>query len=94
MDEWQTLAKTGGRSSPFLWVGPTAPGHQKKPSGIDDLPAVWEYAIATADAAQERGMDVLGMYNVTLQADSWDGVHYGEKVALMQAMMVSEFNTY
>lgn len=94
MDEWQTLAKTSGRSSPFLWVGPTAPGHQKKLSGIDDLPAVWEYAIATADAAQERGMDVLGMYNATLQADSWDGVHYGEKVALMQAMMVSQFNTY
>ena len=94
MDEWQTLAKTSGRSSPFLWIGPTAPGHQKKASGIDDFPAVWEYAIATADAAHQRGMDVLGMYNATLQAVSWDdGVHYGEKVALMQAMMVSQFNT-
>jgi hypothetical protein len=34
-------------------------------------------------------MEVLGMYNATLQAASWDGKRYGEKVAMMQAMMVS-----
>lgn len=89
MDEWQALAKSTGHNAPFLWIGPTAPGHQKKPAGNDDLPAVWQYAIDTAEAAHDRGMDVLGMYNATLQADSFDGTHYGEKVALMQAMMVS-----
>ncbi|ODM17718.1 hypothetical protein SI65_06506 [Aspergillus cristatus] len=88
MDEWQALAKSTGHNAPFLWIGPTAPGHQKKPAGNDDLPAVWQYAIDTAEAAQDRDMDVLGMYNATLQADSFDGTHYGEKVALMQAMMV------
>ncbi|EYE97629.1 uncharacterized protein EURHEDRAFT_375457 [Aspergillus ruber CBS 135680] len=88
MDEWQALTKSTGHNAPFLWIGPTALGHQKKPAGSEDLPAVWQYAIDTAEAAHERGMDVLGMYNATLQADSFDGTHYGEKVALMQAMMV------
>lgn len=88
MDEWLSIAKTTGYTAPFLWIGPTAPGHQKKPTGNDDLPAVWQYAIDTAQAAQSRDMDVLGMYNATLQAESFDGTRYGEKVALMQAMMV------
>lgn len=88
MDEWLAMAKTSGRNAPFLWVGPTAPGHQKKPVGNDDLPAVWQYAIDTTQVAQSKDIDVLGMYNATLQADSWDGTYYGEKVALMQAMMV------
>ena len=34
-------------------------------------------------------MDSLGLYNMTLQASSWDGSGYGERVALVQAMMVS-----
>lgn len=88
MDEWLAMTKTTGRNAPFLWVGPTAPGHQKKPVGNDDLSAVWQYAIDTTHVAQNKGMDVLGMYNATLQADSWDGTYYGEKVALLQAMMV------
>ncbi len=33
-------------------------------------------------------MDVLGMYNLTLQANSWDGSFYGLRVGLVQAMMV------
>lgn len=87
MDEWLAMAKPTGRNTPFLWIGPTAPGHQKKPA--EDNTSVWQYAIDTAQAAQSRDMDVLGMYNATLQAESWDGTHFGEKVALTQAMMVS-----
>ena len=33
-------------------------------------------------------MDALGMYNMSLQASSWDGSAYGERVGLVQAMMV------
>lgn len=33
-------------------------------------------------------MDALGLYNMSLQASSWDGSAYGERVALVQAMMV------
>ncbi|KAL4779232.1 hypothetical protein BJX76DRAFT_97762 [Aspergillus varians] len=86
IDEWLTLAKTSARSTPFLWVGPTAPGHQKPPG--DNVHATsWKYTQDTAQVAQSKGIDVLGMYNATLQAESWDGMHYGEEVALMQAMM-------
>ncbi|KAL4933554.1 uncharacterized protein BDV17DRAFT_111757 [Aspergillus undulatus] len=87
IDEWLTLAKTSARSTPFLWIGPTAPGHQKPPG--DNVHAItWQYTKDTAQAAQSRGIDVLGMYNATLQAESWNGVRYGEDVALMQAMMI------
>ncbi|KAL4876057.1 hypothetical protein BJY04DRAFT_148436 [Aspergillus karnatakaensis] len=87
IDEWLTLAKTNARTTTFLWIGPTAPGHQNPPE--DNVHATsWQYTQDTAQVAQARGIDVLGMYNATLQAESWDGLRYGEKVALMQAMMV------
>ena len=88
MDEWLTLAQASGRNTPFLWVGPTAPGLQK--DSRDNIHASsWQYSQDAAQEARNRGLDALGMYNATLQADSWDGKHYGEKVALIQAMMVS-----
>ncbi|GKZ62546.1 hypothetical protein AnigIFM60653_010566 [Aspergillus niger] len=87
MDEWLTLAQASGRNTPFLWVGPTAPGLQK--DSRDNIHASsWQYSQDAAQEARNRGLDALGMYNATLQADSWDGKHYGEKVALIQAMMV------
>ncbi|PYH91341.1 hypothetical protein BO71DRAFT_359574 [Aspergillus ellipticus CBS 707.79] len=87
MDEWLTLAQSSGRNAPFLWVGPTAPGLQK--DSDDNVHATsWQYSQDTIQEAHARGMDTLGMYNATLQADSYDGKRYGEKVALMQAMMV------
>ncbi|PTU19447.1 hypothetical protein P175DRAFT_0510706 [Aspergillus ochraceoroseus IBT 24754] len=47
-----------------------------------------QYMESTARAAQSRGIDTLGTYNVTLQAESWTGMLDVEKVALMQAMMI------
>ncbi|KAB8074446.1 hypothetical protein BDV29DRAFT_122431 [Aspergillus leporis] len=87
MDEWLALAQSTKRDMPFLWVGPTAPGHQKS-SGNSLHASSWYYTLDTSEAARTRGMEALGMYNTTLQADSWDGIHYGEKVSLIQAMMV------
>ncbi|KAL2872699.1 uncharacterized protein BJX67DRAFT_16128 [Aspergillus lucknowensis] len=87
MDEWLTLAKTSARSTPFLWIGPTAPGHQN-PLGNNVHANSWQYTQDTAHIAQSKGIDVLGMYNATVQAESWDGMRYGEKVALVQAMMI------
>ncbi|GMG28221.1 unnamed protein product [Aspergillus oryzae var. brunneus] len=92
MDEWLALAQSSKRDMPFLWIGPTAPGHQKHfESNIHA--SSWQYTLDTFEAARTRGMETLGMYNATLQADSWDGMHYGEKEALIQAMMVS-FSTF
>lgn len=93
MDEWFTAAKASGRKMPFLWVGPTAAGPQK-PAGLvtsQGNNALWHYTLDTSKAAQSRNMEALGMYNATLQATSFDGSNYGEKVSLMQAMMVSRW---
>lgn len=48
--------------------------------------------------ARNRDLDALGMYNLTLQANSWDDddddhddgrrSFYGQRVAIVQAMMV------
>lgn len=86
MVEWHALAKASGRDTPFLWVGPTAPGQQRSSKPSDGT--VWQYSLDTAEAARNMRMDTLGMYNATLQAESFDGTHYGERVSLLQAMMV------
>ena len=90
MDEWVSLADASLRNVPFLWVGPNAAGHLKPPSQIlsEGNNAIWHYTLEMAKEARSRELDVLGMYNLTLQADSWDGSNYGLKVALVQAMMV------
>ncbi|KAI4183423.1 MAG: hypothetical protein L6R41_005402 [Letrouitia leprolyta] len=90
MDEWVTLADISQKNVPFLWVGPNAAGHLKPPSQIlsQGNNALWHYTIEMAKEAESRALDALGMYNLTLQAASWDGSHYGQKVVLVQAMMI------
>ncbi|KAL8720142.1 MAG: hypothetical protein Q9225_002957 [Loekoesia sp. 1 TL-2023] len=90
MDEWVTLADISQKNVPFLWVGPNAAGHLKPPSQIlsQGNNALWHYTIEMAKEAESRSLDALGMYNLTLQAGSWDGSYYGQKVVLVQAMMV------
>lgn len=91
MDEWLTLADASQRNMPFLWVGPNAAGHLKPPAQIlsQGNNALWHYTVEQSKEAKARELDALGMYNLTLQAGSWDGSSYGPKVALVQAMMVS-----
>ena len=91
MDEWVSLADDSSRNVPFLWVGPNAAGHLKPPGKIvsEGNNAIWHYTLETAKEARSRQLDTLGMYNLTLQADSWDGSNYGLRVSLVQAMMVS-----
>ena len=92
MDEWVSLADASGRNIPFLWLGPNAAGHLKPPGQIlnQGNNAIWHYTIETQKEAKSRELDALGMYNLTLQANSWDGSFYGQKVALVQAMMVRD----
>lgn len=90
MDEWVSLADASGRNVPYLWLGPNAAGHLKPPGRIlsEGNNAIWHYTLETAKEARARQVDALGMYNLTLQANSWDGSNYGLRVALVQAMMV------
>lgn len=91
MDEWVTLADASGRNIPILWVGPNAAGHLQTPGQIPTQgnSALWQYTLETMREAKARQLDALGMYNLTLQANSWDGSRYGQRVGLVQAMMVS-----
>lgn len=90
MNEWIGLADSTTRNVPFLWLGPTAAGHLKPPGQIlsQGNNAIWHYTIEMTKEAHAREIDALGMYNLTLQASSWDGSNYGLRVALVQAMMV------
>ncbi|KAI9792464.1 MAG: hypothetical protein M1816_002348 [Peltula sp. TS41687] len=96
MDEWVRLADSAVESSsaartvPFLWLGPVAAGHLKPPGQIlaQGNNALWHYTVEMAREAKARGLDVLDLYNLTLQATSWDGSAYGSGVAVVQAMMV------
>ena len=91
MDEWLTIADNSGRNSPFLWVGPNAAGHMKAPAKImqEGNNALWHYSVEMGKEAQRRGVESLELYNTTIQANSHDGGSYGDKVNLVQAMMVS-----
>ena len=91
MDEWITLADASSRNTPFLWLGPTAAGHLKPPTQIlsQGNNALWHYTVEMAKEARLREVEALGMYNLTLQARSWDGSGFGVRVGVVQAMMVS-----
>lgn len=91
MNEWVPLADSSTKNVPFLWLGPNAAGHLKPPGQIlqQGNNALWHYTIEMAKEARMRELHALGMYNLTLQAASWDGSNYGQKVTLVQAMMVS-----
>lgn len=95
MDEWLALADASTRTVPYLWVGPNAAGHLKPPGQIlsQGNNALWHYTIEMAKEAKMREVDTVGMYNLTMQARSWDGSGYGQRVALVQAMMVCSYFT-
>lgn len=90
MDEWLTIADNSGRNTPFLWINPNAAGHLKPPAKImqEGNNALWHYTIEMGKESVYRGIEHLDMYNNTLQASSWDGTSYGERVSLVQAMEV------
>lgn len=81
------LADDSERSTPILWIGPTAAGHieLKDRKGNQEI---WQFDRSMFDTAKELDIEVLGMWNLTAQATSWDGMRFGEGVAITQAMMV------
>lgn len=81
------LTEDSRRKTPILWVGPSATGHIeiKNRKGNQEI---WDFDKHMETTAQANGVEVLKMWNMTVQADSWDGMSFGEKVAITQAMMV------
>ena len=90
MEEWFALAAGAERNIPMLFLGPPAFGIKKTPGTVpkDGNAAVWQYQDQVSRVAKENHFDVLSLYNLTMQASTPDGEHFGERVALVEAMMV------
>lgn len=82
-----TLADSSKRKTPMLWIGPTAAGHieTKDRKGNQQI---WDFDAEMAQTAANNDIEVLKMWNLTVQASSFDGLRFGEQVAITQAMMV------
>ncbi|PMD66107.1 uncharacterized protein K444DRAFT_640065 [Hyaloscypha bicolor E] len=90
MEEWHTIATGAERNIPMLFLGPPAFSTNKT---ADTPPkernsAVWSYQKQVSVKAKTNHFDVLSLYNLTMQASTPDGQHFGEAVALVEAMMV------
>lgn len=87
MVEFLALADASKRKTPMLWIGPTAVGHIdiKDRKGNQEI---WDFDKQLAHVAAQNDVEVLKMWNVTVQASSWNGLRFSEKVAITQAMMV------
>lgn len=81
------LADASKRKTPMLWIGPTAAGHTEI-KGRKGNQEIWDFDAGMAKTADKNDIEVLKMWNLTVQASSFDGLHFGEKVAITQAMMV------
>ncbi|KIW22244.1 uncharacterized protein PV07_12150 [Cladophialophora immunda] len=87
LEEFLALADSSHRKTPMLWVGPAASGHTEI-RGRKGNQEIWDFDRRLAGVAEDNDVDVLRMWNLTVQANSWDGMRFGEKVAITQAMMV------
>ena len=92
LDEFLALADASKRKTPMLWVGPPAAGHLDI-RGRKANQDIWRFSDKMTRAARERDVESLGLWNMTVQANSWNGKGFGENVAIVQAMMVSLFES-
>jgi hypothetical protein len=87
LDEFLNMADVTKRKTPMLWIGPTAAGHIEI-KGRKGNQEIWEFASKMARIADEKDVETLGLWNLTVQADSYDGKGFGEGVSIVAAMMV------
>ena len=81
------VADDSKRKTPMLWLGPTAAGHLDI-KGRKGNQEIWDFDRDMAKVATDNDIEVLKMWNLTVQTSSYDGLHFGEKVAITQAMMI------
>lgn len=91
MDELILYADATKRKTPMLWVGPTAAGHLDGKAGHQDI---WRFSAEMVQAAHDRDVESLSLWNMTVQASSYDGKGFSEGVAITQAMMVSTLSIH
>lgn len=83
LDEWLALALAAERNISLLFLTPPAIGLPNSNT------AVWQFHQRMSILAKQKHVDILGLYNLTLQASSMEGgLHFGERVGLVEAMMI------
>ncbi|KAF7509382.1 hypothetical protein GJ744_008105 [Endocarpon pusillum] len=89
------FADATARKTPILWLNPPATGHldisgskQRTVNNNNNNNDLWIFSEEMQRVAGEKDVEVLGLWNMTVQASSWDGRRFGTSVALVQAMMV------
>ena len=87
LDNLILYADATKRKTPMLWVGPPASAHLEGKEGATQQD-VWRFSTEMAQAAKDRDVESLSLWNMTVQANS-NGKNFGEGVAITQAMMVS-----
>ncbi|KAJ8062510.1 hypothetical protein OCU04_009040 [Sclerotinia nivalis] len=87
INEWIGITNGAERNIPILLLGPTAYGVSRQSSNDGNV-EIWKYQEELNRIAPDKHMDILRLWNLTIQASSTDGERYGEKIALVQAMMV------
>jgi hypothetical protein len=86
--EFLQLADESKRKTPMLWIGPTAAGNIFITGRKGDQD-IWRFATEMAKTAKEKEVETLGLWNLTVQADSYDGKGFGEEdVSIVAAMML------
>ncbi|ERF76961.1 hypothetical protein EPUS_02673 [Endocarpon pusillum Z07020] len=94
-----SFADATARKTPILWLNPPATGHldisgsgkQRNGNNNNNYNSnndLWMFSEEMQRVAREKDVEVLGLWNMTVQASSWDGRRFGSSVALVQAMMV------
>jgi hypothetical protein len=81
------ISATSRRQTPILYLGPTASGHIEIRNRKNNQ-EIWEFDAQMRQLAEDNSVEVLGMWNLTVQAGSWDGVRFAERVGVVQGMMV------
>jgi hypothetical protein len=87
LDDLILYADATKRKTPMLWVGPPASAHLDGKEGAAQQD-VWRFSTEMAQAAKDRDVESLGLWNMTIQANT-NGKNFGAGVAITQAMMVS-----
>jgi hypothetical protein len=87
LDDLILYADATKRETPMLWVGPPASSYLEGEEGAAQQD-VWRFSKEMAQASKDRDVESLGLWNMTVQANS-NGKNFGEGVAITQAMMVS-----
>lgn len=78
------------KGPPRLWISPNAQGLHKNPFfvlGQNNI-KLMSFEREMRGWLQDRGFDVLGMFNLTVQSESLDGTHASMESNLVKAMMV------